>query len=766
MKNSRRWIKVTGIVQGVGFRPFVYRVALEEELKGWVNNGSEGVLMELEGPLEKIQAFQKRLIEEAPLLAQVEEVFTKDLPYYGYDNFQILKSQKNTESITLISPDLAMCPLCEEDIKDIEGQRYKYPFTNCTNCGPRFSIIKELPYDRHVTTMNVFEMCEDCKREYDDPMNRRFHAQPNACPKCGPKVWLTDPKGVMIEIEDPLEELIVQLKKGAIAALKGLGGFQLICDGKNEEAVRKLRERKKRPEKPLAVMMKDLETVKGYCEVSEKEEEILKGIQKPILLLNKKQDYLPLNIAPRQKRLGVMLPYTPLHSLLFDETLTVLVMTSGNSSSLPIIYKNEEAIEGLGQIADYFLLHNREIHMPVDDSVACVMLGKERVIRRSRGYSPMSLAIKTDKTILAYGAHLKNTFALSTQERVFLGQHIGDLENLETCQHLEHCINHFKSIYGISPEGIAYDLHPQYLSSLYAQKNPGIKVPIQHHHAHIASCMAEHGIEDKVIGIAYDGTGYGTDGKIWGGELLICDYKHFKRTAHLAYMKMPGGDAAVKAPWRMAVSQLYNLWGDTFKLPLTLENLEKDKERLIQILKYGINCPETSSMGRLFDSVSALLGLCSHIKYEAQGAIELENRASLLNAASYTYTLKRIDTCYVIHTEKMIEEIVDDLKRGTPISQIAGNFHKTVINFTVEVCCKIYEEHKISKVVLSGGVFQNHILLKEIYEKLTDKGFQVYTHEQIPCNDGGVALGQLMIASHHIKEGVNSDVCSSSSKNH
>ena len=755
MRNYRRFVKVIGIVQGVGFRPFVYRVALEENLKGWVNNTAAGVLIEVEGSLENLDTFQKKLIEEAPPLSKVEEIRVEHLPFFGYDSFTIEKTQGNEDVLTLISPDVSICSQCEEDIKNPNNHRYDYPFTNCTNCGPRFSIIQQLPYDREMTTMKSFPMCAKCKEEYENPLDRRFHAQPNACPDCGPRVWLTDQKGNSLDTKDPIGELCSRLKEGAIIGLKGLGGFQLVCDGKNSAAVQKLRERKKRPRKPFALMIRDVKTIRVHCHVNEKEEEILTGILKPILLLDKKNEELPENIAPRQNRLGVMLPYTPLHHLLFRGTLEVLVMTSGNVSGLPIEYKNEEAIDRLGGIVDYFLLHDRDIHIPVDDSVSRVVLGKERLIRRSRGYAPIPIKIEGIEETLACGSHLKNTFCISKKDMAFLGQHIGDLENLETYQHFQGCVDHFKSIYGIQPQIIAHDLHPEYLSTVYAEKETGDKVAIQHHHAHIASCMAEHGIHEPVIGIAYDGTGYGTDGKIWGGEFLICDYEGFQRVGHLNYMRMPGGDAAVKGPWRMAISQLYALWGEALKLPHTMDVAEDEKTSIIQVLKYQLNCPETSSMGRLFDSVVGLLGICKTITYEAQGAIELEGIADIGETIPYFYEFEIRDGSYVVNTRYMIKEILKDIEKGVAISRIAGRFHETVICFTIELCCRIQESYRISKVVLSGGVFQNEILLKEIYSRLDEKGFDVYIHEQIPCNDGGIALGQLIIANRKLRKGDN-----------
>lgn len=747
-KLFRKHIIVDGIVQGVGFRPFIYKIAIKNNLKGWVKNTPEGVWIDIEGTEKDIENFLKELKYSAPPLAKIEEIkiYNKSLKYYG--DFTIKSSDINENITTLISPDVATCKECEQEIRDKNNHRYEYPFTNCTNCGPRFSIIKKLPYDRPMTTMKDFKMCPQCNLEYENPLDRRFHAQPNACPTCGPKVWLTDKYGNKIKGNKPIKEAINLINKGKILAIKGLGGFHLVCDGKNEKAIQILRERKFRPSKPFALMMKDIDIIKKYCCVNDLEENILTGSRKPILLLDKKNNELPQNIAPNNNKLGVMLPYTPLHYLLFDEEdLSVLIMTSANVSGLPIVYKNNQALENLQDIVDYFLMHDREIHVPVDDSVARVVLGKERLIRCSRGYAPVPFNFEGIQEILACGSHLKNAFCLAKDKFAFLSQYIGDLDNLETYENFELNINHFKAIYNIEPKVIAYDMHPDFLSSEFAQKEEGLKVPVQHHHAHIASCMAENKVDSKVIGIAFDGTGYGTDSKIWGGEFLLCDYKDFKRVGHLNYVKMPGGDGAVKEPGRMAVSYLYKIYGEELDTKTLSLVSGKNINNIVMMLKRNLNCPETSSIGRFFDAVSALLGLKTKITFEGEAAIELETIADKKEEGIYEYDIDNLNEVYVVNTDKIIRNIVRDIENNIGKSIIGKRFHNTVIAFSIDMCKLIRKKYDINSVALSGGVFQNEIILKGLYNGLLKEGFEVYTHGNIPCNDGGIALGQMVIAN-------------------
>lgn len=747
---ERKYVTVNGIVQGVGFRPFVYNEAVRNNLKGWVKNTSEGVYIDLEGEEINIEEFLKTLKNSPPPLSKIEEITVEDKSIKGYKSFTIEKSNEISNSITLISPDMAICKECEMDIKNPENRRYKYPFTNCTNCGPRYSIIKKLPYDRAMTIMEEFKMCPMCQQEYENPLNRRFHAQPNACKDCGPEVWLTDNLGNGIEHKEPIEGLIELLKKGYIAGVKGLGGFHLVCDGKNEQSIKTLRERKKRPYKSLALMMRDIDTVKKYCEVNDLEEEILTGRKRPILLLRKKNNLLPNNISPDNNRLGVMLPYTPLHMLLFNEELDVLIMTSANSSGLPMVYKNEDAVEKLKHVVDYFLFHNREIYMPVDDSVVQVVGSKENVIRSARGYAPMALKLNNISDCLSCGSQLKNTFAISKEHHVFISPHIGDMENLEVYNSFVRGVEHFKNIYSIKPKIIAFDMHPDFLGRQYSKNLEGVKVPIQHHHAHIVSCMVENNINREVIGIAYDGTGYGTDGKVWGGEFLICNYKDFERIGHLDYTPLPGGEIAIKEPYRMALSYLYKSYGEQVDNFISWEKpLENNMTKnILNLIKRNLNCIETSSMGRFFDAVSALLDLKRKVTYEGEAAIALESICSLDEKGVYSYGICNNNGELIINEKKIIMDIMKDLKDGVNKGKIAKRFHNTVIAFTIDMCEKIRDIKGINGVALSGGVFQNNILLKGIALGLEKQGFKVYTHGKIPTNDGGISLGQLVIANY------------------
>ena len=751
MDKKRSFIVVEGIVQGVGFRPFVYNLAKTFGLKGWVNNNSEGVYIDVEGFEEDIDKFLQALENNPPPLARIEKITIKADKVLNYSNFEIKESEKVLDKITLISPDIATCSECEEDILNLNNRRRGYAFTNCTNCGPRFSIIKELPYDRDKTTMKEFKMCKKCNSEYLDPTNRRFHAQPNACRVCGPELWIEDFKGNRLDIEDPISFAQNMLMEGKIFAIKGLGGFHLACDGLNETSVSNLRERKKRPFKPLAVMIKNIETVKKYCRVNQLEEKILTGIKKPIVILDQKESYdLPKNIAPNQKTIGVMLPYTPIHILLFSEKLKVLIMTSANVNGLPIEYKDSSARIGLTGIVDYFLMHNREIHVPVDDSVLKVVDKQQTIIRRARGFAPEPFKWTNMRNILACGPNMKNTFCISKEGFLFLSQFNGDLENLETYEHYKKNVEHFKKIFSFSPKFIAHDMHPGYMSTKYALEYDLPKIAVQHHHAHIVSCMFENNLEEKVIGVCFDGTGYGTDGKIWGGEFLICDYLEFTRVAHLDYIKMPGGEKAIKEPWRMGVSYLYK--------SLSKQNNKKEVYdmifelygnkgiNLINILNSNINCTETSSMGRLFDAMANIIGITDVVTYEGQASIELEAISEMDIEESYNYKVIKQDM-YIIEPYEIIIEALNDKIKGVSAKIIASKFQNTIVNLTVSMCVRIREDLGINEVALSGGVFQNSFLLKKICCNLKQNNFEVYTHKRLPSNDGGIAIGQIIIAN-------------------
>ncbi|MBA7518154.1 Carbamoyltransferase HypF [subsurface metagenome] len=751
-------ISVRGVVQGVGFRPFVYRLAQDHNLKGWVRNTSGSVEIEVEGDKESLENFLIDLKAKAPPMARIERVEATFYPPNGYAEFQILKSLSQEGEYQLVSPDIATCEDCKREIFCPTDHRFGYPFTNCTNCGPRFTIIEDIPYDRPQTTMRQFEMCPECQREYDDPLDRRFHAQPNACPKCGPGLKLVNRNGNPVEGSDVIKAAGQLLKVGKILALKGLGGFQLACDATDEEAVNLLRSQKRRPAKPLAVMVATLEEVEKHCLVSPEERRLLQSPECPIVLLRWKRSSSNISpaIAPNLKYLGVMLPYTPLHHLLLRETGLPLVMTSGNLSEEPIAKDNDEALTRLRGIADYFLLHNRDISGRYDDSVYMVE-GKPQAIRRARGYAPYPIFLPfKSKQILACGAELKNTFCLTKDEHAFLSQHIGDMENEETLEHFENTIELYKKLFRIEPEIMAYDMHPEYLSTKYALKvgsELGLSlIPVQHHHAHIASCLVENEVEGPVIGVAFDGTGYGTDGTIWGGEFLLADWRSFQRVGHLEHLPLPGGEAAIKKPYRMALGYLYTLLGEGFSLEgLPFSRLDHIELEIIrQQLRRGINCPLTSSAGRLFDAVSALVGVREEIDYEAQAAIELEmlapNEVDEFRANCYPFSIVEHQGMRVVKLGELFSMIVQDVKNQIPVPMISLKFHNTMAQIVVEMCKMIVKETGITQVALSGGVFQNRLLLKLTTTALQRDDFSVLTHHLVPCNDGGISLGQAVIA--------------------
>ncbi len=747
-------IGVRGVVQGVGFRPFIYRLAQAHNLKGLVRNTSGNVEIEVEGDEEALDNFLSDLEAKAPPIARIEEVKAAFYSAKGYTDFKICQSLSQEGKYQLISPDIATCEDCKREIFSPTDRRFGYPFTNCTNCGPRFTIIEDIPYDRPKTTMRQFEMCPECQREYDDPLDRRFHAQPNACPKCGPSLKLVDGNGNPVEGNDAIKTASELLKAGKILALRGLGGFQLACDATSEEAINLLRSRKRRRAKPLAIMVATLEEVEKHCLVSPEERKLLQSPQCPIVLLRWKHSSSNIApaVAPSLKYLGVMLPYTPLHHLLLRETGLPLVMTSGNLSEEPIAKDNDEALRRLGGIADYFLVHNRDIFARYDDSVYMVE-GKPQAIRRARSYAPYPIFLPfRSKQILACGAELKNTFCLTKDEHAFLSQHIGDMENEETLEHFENTIELYKKLFRIEPEIIAYDMHPEYLSTKYALQ-AGLEhlVPVQHHHAHIVSCMVENKVEGPVIGVAFDGTGYGTDGTIWGGEFLLADWRSFQRVGHLEYAPLLGGVAAINKPYRMALSYLYTLLGENFSLEgLPLGKLNATELDIIkQQLERGVNCPLTSSAGRLFDAVSALAGVREEIDYEAQAAIELEMLASnkVDERKSYPFSIVEHQGMKVVKLEELFSMIVQDVKNQAPVSVISLKFHNTMAQMIVEMCKLIAKEARISQVALSGGVFQNRLLLKLATAALQQEGFSVLTHHLVPCNDGGISLGQAVIAN-------------------
>jgi hydrogenase maturation protein HypF len=796
---QRRRILVQGIVQGVGFRPFVYGQAQRWGLVGFVCNDSRGVTIEIEGADSALDAFQRALYEQAPPLARIDSVAAESIPARHEQAFTIIHSQQGAERQALISPDTATCDDCLRELFDPADRRYHYPFINCTNCGPRFTIVQDVPYDREKTTMRVFTMCPSCQAEYDDPANRRFHAQPNACPVCGPQVrfveWndlervpgtratqasLPHPTSSPAPTDvDPITVVARHLASGEILAIKGLGGYHLACDALNEEAVQRLRQSKHREAKPFALMALDREAARQLCDVNEGEAALLESYRRPIVLLARRPACpVAAVVAPGCNTLGIMLPYTPLHHLLLrafaevseaarTERPAVLVMTSGNLSDEPIAYKDDDARERLSPLADGALTHNREIHMRCDDSVVRVVAGDVQFFRRSRGYAPEPLPLATalPLPLLACGGHLKNTFCLGKGKRAFLSHHIGDLENLETLTSFREGIAHFQRLFDIYPEAIAYDLHPEYLATKYALDSPiSLKVGVQHHHAHIASVLAEHGLDGPVIGVAADGTGYGTDGAIWGCEVMAADLATFERLAHLAYVPLPGGEQAVRQPWRVAAAYLALAFGDDFfavDIPF-VRQLDRSKWRaLAQMMARNINSPPASSLGRLFDAVAALLGLRREVLYEGQAAIELEvlaqsgqqglSREGAVKPYPLSIEEQGEQSPALLDVRPTVRAIVDDIQQGVAAQQIALRFHVTIAELLATACLQVRESTGLDRVALSGGVFQNRLLLEYLLKRLEAIAFRVYINRRVPPNDGGLALGQLAVAAARLR---------------
>ena len=805
-------IHVTGVVQGVGFRPFVYGLATRLDLHGWVCNTSAGVDIVIQGDENRISAFVESLTADAPPLARIDQVSAWEEAAGEFPDFQIRESEKVEGAFQPVSPDVALCADCERELFDPSDLRYLYPFINCTNCGPRFTIIKDLPYDRPATTMADFPMCDVCREEYEDPVNRRFHAQPVACPDCGPFVELryaaTDHSFVS-DIDLRLSAILKArrlLREGKIVAIKGLGGFHLACDATNEAAVEELRRRKGRAGKPFALMMADLAIVECFCEVNELEHALLTGHEKPIVLLNQKAGRgIPDAVAPGMDTLGVMLPYTPLHHLLINRSdailqregvPSVLVMTSGNFSEEPIATDNRHALERLASLADAFLLHNRDIHIRSDDSVVRVESQRPDIhdqatpnvppgtiyLRRSRGYAPYPVQLPfTAKPILAVGGELKNTFCLTRERYAFLSHHIGDMENAEVFASFEQGVGHLSRLFRVQPEVVAHDMHPGYFTTRYAEGISNLpRVPVQHHHAHIAACMVDNNLTDrKVIGLSFDGTGYGTDGRIWGGEVLLASYADFERLAHLQYLPLPGGDAATRHPWRIAVGYAEALGLDIAGLPF-LDAVDAQAVDIVrEQVQKKLNAPETSSMGRLFDAVACLAGVRNEVTYEAQAAMELEvlSKPALNPASPYPFEIEEChsegakqpkspsqaeaetlrhaqgDMRLVIRLGELLEYVVEDVRKNESAGLIGARFHQTICKMAVEICRRIHVHTGIREVVLSGGVWQNQVLLDLTRSALLREDFIVFTHRTTPANDGGLALGQAAVANFKIKNG-------------
>jgi hydrogenase maturation protein HypF len=772
---------VKGAVQGVGFRPFVYRLATEMGLHGWVNNSPQGVFIEVEGPGPAIDEFVIRLRRDKPAVALISDIETHFDKPAGYESFCIRASEENGARSALILPDLATCPDCLAELFDPESRRYLYPFTNCTNCGPRFTIIEALPYDRPNTTMRGFQMCEQCQAEYDNPLDRRFHAQPNACPRCGPQLQLRCPGGtVLARRHNALLAAADAIRDGVIVAVKGLGGYQLFVDARNAEAVAQLRDRKHREEKPFALMFPSLAQVEEHCHVTTAETALLLSVQSPIVLLRNAECRvpakwvrnelpravhspftntafrIPTNVAPGNPYLGVMLPYTPLHHILMRELGFPVVATSGNLSDEPICTDEEEALARLGDIADLFLVHDRPIARHADDSVVRVLLGEPTVLRRARGYAPMPVTVSLPApapVTLAVGGHLKNSVALSIGRDVFISQHIGDLETAQAVGAFERVIGDFERLYEAQPTSVACDAHPDYFSTQYAQRT-GLPVhEVQHHAAHVFSCMAEHGLQGPVLGVSWDGTGYGPDGTVWGGEFLRVESGEWQRTAHLRTFHLPGGDKAVQEPRRSAAGLLYAVYGDRLPdLPEPAGPACTQQELSVwrAMMRRGANAPITSSAGRLFDAVASLLGLRQYTRFEGQAAMDLEFALEGEETdESYPFCTSPAgpNGPLVLDWEPLVRALVAGLQSGLPISALSARFHNTL----AEMILYVARATGVKKVALTGGCFQNAYLLEHTAQRLQGEGFEPYCQRQVPPNDGGIALGQ--IAGALMREG-------------
>lgn len=757
---------INGIVQGVGFRPFIYNLATKHSLNGWILNSSNGVEIHIEGKTEDIHIFKENVPLLAPPLSLIKSFSSISTNILNLKEFSIKESYTSSNTNIFISPDIATCRDCELEILDPTNDRFFYPFTNCTNCGPRFSIITDMPYDRKVTTMNSFNMCPSCSTEYYSKDNRRFHAQPNCCEKCGPKLSLLDNKGLDLTnniINRNLSEsinnkliidfTIKMLLEGNIFAIKSLSGFHLCCDAFNIKSILELRNRKHRKSKPFAIMMKSIDIVKKYCFLSNSEEELLLSIQRPIVLLKRKLGTnIPEEISKSNNYIGIMLPSTPLHIMIFSHTtITALVMTSGNLSSLPLEYDNDSALNNLSSFADFFLMHNRYINIPIDDSICKVVFENKFMLRRGRGYAPSPLYFPNYNEVLALGSNMKNTFSISKDDYIFTSSHGGDLTNYESLIRYKKNILHFIKIFNFTPKYLVCDLHPNFeYSSITNHFNIPI-IKVQHHHAHIASCMVDNNYTKKVIGVAFDGTGFGDDDCIWGSEFLICDFNSYKRVAHLEYSDFIGGDNSLKDGSKIAISyisSLLNTYSDKPALISYLNNIYKDKwENIFSLINSKICTYKSSSMGRLFDGVSSLLDLCHNSTFEGEGAIILESLINMDSPSnSYGIKINTKNNMRLFSINNLITQILDDILKGTPPKEISLKFHLTIVDYIVTMCTSLKEEYSINTVALSGGVFQNTFLLETTIKSLEKLNFKVLIHKEIPTNDGGISVGQLVIA--------------------
>ncbi len=760
-------MRVVGTVQGVGFRPYVHRLAGVLGLAGYVLNDDRGVLLEVEGVGPAVASFLERLPADAPPLATVERIATDDVPPTGEAGFTIAASRQSGKPLALVSPDVATCDACLRELLDPADRRHRYPFINCTDCGPRFTIVRGVPYDRPLTTMAGFQMCHRCLREYHDPADRRFHAQPNACPDCGPSLRLHDADGAPLAVPDPLASIGEAWEQGLVVAIKGLGGFHLACRADHEQAVAALRSRKHREDKPFALMVPSLEAARAIVELTPREEKLLLGRERPILIARRRPGTDVVgSVAPGSPELGVMLPYTPLHHLLLGDAQTTLVMTSGNMSDEPIAYGDEDALERLRGIADLFLLHDRPIQTRTDDSVVR-SLGDARerplIFRRARGYVPASvpLPVSSPRALLACGAELKSTFCLAKGDRAWVSHHIGDLKNFETLRSFGEGIEHFERLFAIKPEVLAHDLHPDYLSTGYARDREGVElIGVQHHHAHMAACLAEHGEEGPAVGAIFDGTGYGLDDTVWGGELLVGDLAEFNRAGRLFPVPMPGGEAAVRQPWRMACSWLLAAGqGDGDGPPATMEGrVAPEKWRAVAgLARNGLASPDTSSMGRLFDAVAAFCGLRFEVTYEGQAAIELEAVSDRAEQGIYPLPLLESPDGVELDARPTVAAVMADLSKGVPVPVVAARFHGGVARGTARACAQLAEQHGLDTVALSGGVFQNRLLLERTLPALAAAGLKALVPSLLPPGDGGISYGQAAVAAARLKSVMGED---------
>jgi hydrogenase maturation protein HypF len=766
----RASVRVEGVVQGVGFRPFVYSLATRLGLAGWVGNDVDGVFAEVEGSAAGVKEFLGLLEAQPPPLARVDRVMAAAMTPSGASGFAIVASDHAGRRRALVSADSATCDDCLAELADPADRRYAYPFINCTNCGPRFTIVTGVPYDRPLTTMAPFTMCAECEAEYHDPADRRFHAQPVCCPACGPRLRLisTRQNG---RGGDPLAEAARVLAAGQVLAVKGLGGYHLAVDAGSQEAASVLRARKHREDKPFALMVADVAAARELCEVDETGQSLLASARRPVVLLPRRSGAPVADaVAPGNRQLGIMLPYTPLHHLLLAEVGRPIVLTSGNVSDEPIAYTDDDALARLGGIADAFLTHDRAIHIRTDDSVVRPLRGRETLLRRSRGYAPepLTLATRLPRPVLACGAELKNTFCLAVETRAFVSHHIGDLENFETLRSFTGGIGHFRRLFDTEPEVVAHDLHPEYLSTKFALELDGVELAgVQHHHAHIASCLADNGEEGPVIGVAFDGTGFGSDGTIWGGEFLLADLAGFERAGHLEPVPMPGGTAAIRQPWRMAAVYLDAAYGGEPPAGLTVAGRNAGQwQDVLAMSRRGVNAPLTSSAGRLFDAVAALLGVRDTINYEGQAAIELEQWADPAERGAYRAAVEPdvagsgsvggpvgVTGPLRVRGADLVRAAAEDLLAGAAPAVIAARFHRGVAAAVVAVCVKLRDRSGRGTVALSGGVFQNLLLLGHVVDGLEEAGFRVLTHARVPPNDGGISLGQAVVAGARDRDG-------------